>query len=155
MHFQDFCLLMLLAGCSVILASFAALSKKKAWWLDGLQIGGVMLAVAMVSSLFAPKKPVSIEKVTQEANAVSAARREQDIISAMTACDYAIQSNLSYPGSYSSTMFSTSNRQFETEQGWEVYKAFEAKNGFGGSLPHVGHCSIKRGGGITVEIERS
>lgn len=152
MHFQDYCLFMFLTGSVVVIVSFWALSRKIAWWLDGLQIGGMILAVSMISSVLAPKKPISAEQIARNASENLEDRRRSDMITAMTACDYAIQRNLTYPGSYSSTIFSTLNRQYETDQGWEVYKAFEAKNGFGGSLPHVGHCSITRGGSITVEI---
>lgn len=166
MHLQDLFGTMLLIGLATILASLCGRSAKCAWANDGLQIGGLVTIIAFIFFGFAPVKPKSPEQINHDAlaaaeknardvNAALEERRRKDMVEAMVACEYAIQSRLAYPGSYSATWFSSSNRQFETDNGWEIFKAFEAKNGFGGSLPHVGHCSIRRGGGIAVEIGRS
>lgn len=161
MHLQDIFGTMLLIGFAAILVGLCAKAAKLEWFKDSLQIGGVILVVALISLGFAPTKPESAEtkawKAQREAEKAAEKAKEQshrDMITAMSACDYAIQRNLNYPGSFSGTMFSSSNQQFETADGWEIFRAFEAKNGFGGSLPHVGHCSIRRGGGISVEISR-
>lgn len=184
MYLQDLFGFMWLTGLLTILASLCVRPFKRAWAKNGLQIGGVIFIVGFIAFGYSPIKPRTPEQIASDAkwaeeksirdaktardeavSALNAAlekrrqddidRRKNDIAAATVVCGQAIQRHLAYPGSYSETFFSSSNQQIETDQGWEIFKAFEAKNGFGGSLPHVGHCSIKRGGGITVEIGRS
>lgn len=170
MHIQDYCVALEMLSIVVGLGAVAARAEGIHRWKDAMQVAGVMFVVAMGLSFVSPLKPKDlVAEARKEAEKQAAVQRDADekieaernrlrnrhMIDAMTACEYAIKGQLQYPGSYSATWFSDSNRQFETPQGWEIHKAFEAKNGFGGSLPHVGHCSITRGGSITVEIGRS
>jgi hypothetical protein len=162
MHLQDLFGIMLLIGLMTIMTSLLVL-KHAAWARDGLQVGGLIFVIAFIAFGFAPVKPKSPEQIARDAKwaeektaselkSALEDQRQKDMVNAMVACGYAIKSRLNYPGSYSNTFFSSYNRQFETSNGWEIFKAFEAKNGFGGSLPQIGHCSITRGGGISVEI---
>ncbi|MFK5596355.1 hypothetical protein ACFZ8E_05045 [Methylobacterium sp. HMF5984] len=170
MHIQDYSAALMALSIPIALGALSAKAKEFDRWKDLLQIAGVMFVVGLSLGAVSPSKPRDLiaearkeaenrEAFQRDADAAIEAVREKarsrQMIDAMTACDYAIKGQLQYPGSYSTSWISESNRQFETAQGWEIYKAFEAKNGFGGSLPHVGHCSITRSGNISVEISRS
>lgn len=155
MHPKDYAFWLFEAGMLSLVLGLCGLYWRWSWWKDALQVSGVMLTVAFIVGVVSPVKPKTDYEIASEAQAAQKEQDDATMVDAMVACQYAIQARLTYPDSYSTIYLSNYNRQFATAQGWEIFKAFEAKNGFGGSLPQVGHCSIRRGGGITVDISNS
>lgn len=158
MHPKDYALILFGAALVAVWLGLCGLKQKWSWWKDAFQVAGVVAGVAVIVGVVSPAKPVVPKSEAEIAREAQDQQQEQDqkaLVDAMVACQYAIQARLRYPDSYSTIYLSNYNRQFTTAQGWEIFKAFEAKNGFGGSLPQVGHCSIRRGGGMTVEISDS
>lgn len=116
-------------------------------WTVAMVFTLMVISIVSVEVSLPPDRPES-------ASSQSAPAAADPSVAATSACVDALRNNSKFPSSFDFSPFTDPPQtQLMNDGSYLVRVDFSAKNGFGNTLPQAGHCTVKDGAVINIEVD--